>query len=75
MEEENRRGGRQSLVETDRDQRERRWEERPVIEHKRHSKRLLIVIKSSQFSLGSMVLGWGLEPVFSLVGMMRWVTL
>ena len=35
------------------------------------SKRHLIVIKSSQFSLGCVVLGWGLEPVFSLVGMVR----
>ena len=73
MEEEGRRG-REAKSGGDRDKRERPWEERPVTEGRRHSKGLLIVIKSSQFSLGSMVLGWGLEPGFSLVGMMRRVT-
>ena len=69
MEEDSRRG-KEAKSGGDRDQRERRWEDRSVIEGRRHSKRHLIVIKSSQFSLGCMVLGQGLEPVFSL-GMMR----
>ena len=42
-------GRKQSLVEKhrDRDQRERRWEERPAREGRRHRKRQMIVFKSS----------------------------